>query len=130
MEVDRAESSSVPSINEYFASGNKPSSLDIAIAESKKTTSAPVRASSASIPEPPSVSSPNNDSSSQSGTAPVTPTSSNEQKSAPYYGRMQTVRAPLPGETRAVSNGGPYPKSVNSHVGTIRWELDPLYIAP
>jgi hypothetical protein len=43
---------------------------------------------------------------------------------------MQTVRAPLPGEPRGMSSGSVYPKAINTHVGTIRWELDPLYIAP
>jgi hypothetical protein len=57
---------------------------------------------------------------------PVIPV--NGTKPAPYYGRMQTVRPPNMSE--AGNNGDIVPKSANAHIGQMRWELDPLYIAP
>ena len=57
---------------------------------------------------------------------PVIPV--NGTKPAPYYGRMQTVRPPTTGE--GGNNGDVVPKSANAHIGAMRWELDPLYIAP
>jgi hypothetical protein len=57
---------------------------------------------------------------------PVIPV--NGTKPAPYYGRMQTVRPPNTAE--GSNNGDIVPKSANAHIGAMRWELDPLYIAP
>ena len=129
MDGDGLESGGVPSINEFFASENKAPNGAIVtevIGNLPLVMDGPPTSSAIKLPP---ITTQNIASTSQSVT-PVTPTSSNGQKSAPYYGRMQTVRAPLPGENRQVSGSGAYAKSLNSHVGTIRWELDPLYIAP
>lgn len=130
MDGDGIEAGSVPSISEFFATGTKPPSGSPYV---HPNTNAPTPMITDITPPPaprlPPINTQSIASTSQSGT-PVTPTSSNGQKSAPYYGRMQTVRAPLPGENRQGTNTASYPKPLNSHVGTIRWELDPLYIAP
>ncbi|PVG01645.1 hypothetical protein CPB86DRAFT_82569 [Serendipita vermifera] len=61
-------------------------------------------------------------------TSPLTDGSADSvSKGKPYYGRMQTVRPPLPGQ---ILQNDLLPKAANAHIGAIRWELDPLYIAP
>lgn len=57
---------------------------------------------------------------------PVIPV--NGTKPTPYYGRMPSI--PIIRPPVVNHNGDIVPKTANAHIGPMRWELDPLYIAP
>lgn len=126
-----ASTSAIPSFQEYFNKDGRPIKSDSSPDNpdtpkptdsegTKSPEAAPLAVSSAEVPV---ATTPTGDDTPKATPAP--PTIAAEARPAPYYGRMQTVRGPNPAE-----NGDAVPKSANAHIGTMRWELDPLYIAP